>query len=100
MDLLNLQLSLAALRENIRYLREDAIEISFPIYLKMRAAEKAAVSAIARIIYSNGILSLYGQSMPKKTKENTLHRLPDGKTGSRRSKARSRSRLRVVCSGR
>ena len=91
MSLQDLTLSLSMLRENIRYLREEAIMISMPMYLKMRAAEKAAVAAIGRIVNE------YGRKMPTKTRKDSLHCLPRGEKGSGCSKARRRSRLSLVC---
>jgi hypothetical protein len=97
MELHELEQSLKELRENLEYLHTHAKSINLPTYQRIKAAEKAAVDAIERIINSG---RQNGQQMPKESKKDTMRRVRfrEGVGGS--SQKRSRAYLRVVRSGR
>lgn len=93
MELHELQESLAFLRENLEYLQTHATRINLPTYIKMKAAEKAAVAAIERIISSR---RAYGPEMPQKIEEKPVRKLRFRKGVGGPCQERSRAYLRVV----
>lgn len=97
MELHELQESLKELRDNLEYLRTHAKRIALPTYLKIKAAEQAASSAIQRIIGSG---RPHGQQVPEKPKKDPVRGLRLRKGVGKPSKERSRACLRVVRSRR
>lgn len=93
MELEELQESLCELENSIEYHINNSELIDFKLYIKMKAAQKAASFAIERIITIRG---QNAKQVSEKPKQTPMQKLSFRKRVGKPSKERSRAKLRLV----
>lgn len=93
MELEELQESLCELEKTIEYHLNNLELIDFRLYLKMKAAQKAANFAIERIITIRG---QNAEQVSERLKQNSMQKLSFRKRIGKPSAERSRAKLRLV----